>query len=178
MKKYISYALFFSLLVLLLTACGSGGGDVAPSATYTKRTFKINLNANGVDLGEKAINSVYFTFTLPDNVTPVATGIILNSGIFTDADQSKKVSPDVTYTPASATSKGTLKVLLTSSAVPGVKSTGEIATVSLQQLDNGAAAIVSSAFNTVPAIVTYSEGSRQGDQLDGMTVSIADVTLP
>lgn len=144
MKKYISYGLFFSLMILLLAACG-GGGDIAPSATYSKRMFKINLSG---ELAGKAISGLEFTITLPNNVTPNiasntlldATGVIVPTGTFAN------ITPYAYYTPATATVPGTVKILITSSAVAGVTSVGEIATVTLQQLDNGAAAVVASDF--------------------------------
>lgn len=172
MKKYISYALFFSLMILLFSACG-GGGDVAPSpgVTYTERAFKVNLTG---DLGDKAISGLEFTITLPDNVIPdIASNTILDAtGVVVPVGTFANITPYAYYTPATDTTPGTVKILITSNASSGVTSIGEIAKITLKQLNNGSTAVLAKDFG-ISAIVK----DLNVAPILGLSPAIVDVTL-
>jgi hypothetical protein len=164
------------LSLLILAACGGGGGQRVGSSgvttTNATATVKINLSGN---LGGKAVAGAGFTLTLPANVTPamtgsdVATGVVTPSGAFAGTS----ITPIVTYTPATGSVFGTMKILVTSSASSGVATVGEVVTITLQ-LANGAAPAAGN--------FTVENGSVMvidtlGASLTGMSASVAGVTL-
>ncbi len=134
MVKHCSLGIVFFLALLMLAACGSGGGA---GTVYTSVTLKVNLSG---DLGGKAISGAGFTLTLPSNTAPatvngvVAAGVVKPSGTFADST----ITPVATYTPASGTIPGKLVIIIANSIPAGVTTVGEVATVTLQ-LTNGAA---------------------------------------
>lgn len=175
MKKYISYGLLCSLILLALAACGGGGGDYAGGASYTKAAFKINLNG---DLAGKAIMVADFTLILPANVTPDmvsntpvdATGVVTMSAAFAG------ITPYATYIPATDANPGKLRLLLTSSTEAGVTTigNGEVATVTLQQLNNGAAPVAAKDFTDKISVIVKDLSAAA---IEGLTPSVADMPL-
>jgi hypothetical protein len=174
MKKYISYGLLCSFILMALAACGGGGGDYTGGASYTKTAFKINLSG---DLAGKAIMVADFTLILPANVTPDmvsntpvdATGVVTMSGAFVG------ITPYATYIPATDTNPGKLKLLLTSNTEAGVTTigNGEVATVTLQQLA-GTVPVAAKDFTDKISVIVKDLSAAT---IEGLTPSVADMAL-
>lgn len=164
--KHVLIAIVLSCTLLILGACGDGSSTHA----NTTATLKVSLTGN---TGGKAIGGADFTVTLPANVTPatvsgtVATGVVTQSGTFAGST----IAPTVTYTPATATVPGKLRVVLASSAPAGVTTVGEAATITLH-LANGAAPTTTdfsvSNANVIDTLLT---------PIAGMSAIVAGVTL-
>jgi hypothetical protein len=175
MKKTVRY-LTLTLTLIILTACGGGGGtDVAgqnPSNVKTTATLKITQT--GSLPAAKTISGTDFTITLPVNVTPVmtngavATSVVTPTGTFAGSS----LAPQVTYTPATASTSGTLRVILASSDAAGLSLVGEVATITLQLTNNaapGATSFIVSG-DTVFDATLYSP-------IAGMNVIVSNLTL-
>jgi hypothetical protein len=178
MIKQIKRAMFFSLMVLGITACG-GGGDTASTPTtpapqntvYTKAIIKINL---GGDLGGKAIAGAGFTLVLPNNIIPelvnniVASTVVTPTGIFAGGTQTPPV-----YSAATASTPGTVQIALANSVATGVTTVGEVATITLQLLNGAVPVAADFTLNSVPVNVIDIFGNSVG----GMAAVVAGVTL-
>lgn len=171
MKRFL-FGMIFILTLPILAACGGASTSNTAAVAYTKATLKINLSGN---LGGKAIVGAGFILTLPAGVTPatvndvVASSVVTPSGIF----EGSSIAPIVTYNPAAAATPGTLQIVVPSSALAGVTTVGEMASITLQ-LSNGAAptaadfALNSAAVNVIDTL---------GNSVAGMMASVAGVTL-
>jgi predicted small lipoprotein YifL len=178
MKNILIY-LAMTLTLLTLAACGGGGGgNTAPAVQnpppIAKTTATLTINQTGSLPGSTTISGADFTITLPANVTPtmtngaVAAGVVTLSGTFADST----LSPQVVYTPATASAPGTLKVILASSAAAGLSQVGEMATITLQ-LANGAVPTASSFVLSGDSVIDAALYAP----ITGMNVVVASVTL-
>jgi hypothetical protein len=162
------------LCISLLAACGGGstaptGTETTPSLTPQSKTATIKLAASGTPSAQLA--GIGITITLPDGVTPalasdgsVATSVVTISGV---AAPGNILAP--IYTPATGSTKGTLRIILASQAAAGFGA-GEFATISLTSTAASnpvAADFPISAFN--PIDVT-------GNAATGLTAAVSGVT--
>lgn len=167
--KYLS----LTLTLLILAACGGGGGDSSSGpTTYTTATVRIALN--GTLPANRAIAGAGFTLALPADVTPatingiIASSVVTPSGTFAGGTLIQPV-----YTPATATTAGTVQIALANAAPSGITQVGEIATVTLK-LANGAAP--TAAGFTLPQVgVTVID--TDGNSVSGMQVIVTGVQL-
>jgi len=162
-KNLLKY-LVMAVTLLTLAACGGGGGGGGGDATIqaaSKATVKIFLT--GGTISTPAISGADVTLILPDKVTPGAGADlkygVTNSGILAGSN----VPPTVDYTAATATNQGTLRVILTSSALNGdlVNGEVEVATISSVLLAPGAAA----TFDTIRTVSVY---DKLGNPINGL----------
>ena len=172
MTKHILKYLTLTITLLTLAACGGGGGGGAVSTTKSIATVKIALSGT-LPAGGTIIGAV-FTLTLPDNVTPelvsgaVADSAVTASGTFTGG----AVTP-VVYTPATASTPGTLVVVLASAATGGITEVGEVATVTLHLANNAAPG--TDSFTLDQANVKVFD--TLGKTVVGLNATVSGVTL-
>lgn len=170
MTKRILIGIIFSLAILTVAACGGGGGDSGTPAVYTTATVKISLTGSP---GGKGIAGAGFTLTLPANVTPtmvndaVASGVVTCSGTFAG----NSIAPVATYTPATGSTQGTLRIVLSSSVPAGVTTAGEVATVALKLANSATPAAAGFPLNSISVIDTL------GGAITGMTATVSGVVL-
>jgi hypothetical protein len=121
-----------------------------------------------------AISGAVITLTLPANVTPATSGGVVDAGVvaFSGAFAGSTLAPQVVYTAATASARGTLKMTLANSVPAGVTQVGEVATITLL-LANGATPTAAS-FSLAP--VNVIDAARYAT-ISGMGASVARVTL-
>jgi len=176
MKSFLLRSSILNLSLLLLFACGSGGGSTGGGSTTSAPTSAIvRVNLDGSLVAGKAIAGAGFTVTLPANVTPALTGGAVASGVVTLSGTfaSSSIAPIVNYTPASGAVPGSMQVILSDSSANGITSVGEVATITLQ-LANGVTPVTAN-FTADTASVTVID--TLGTSLPGMTVSVASVKM-
>jgi hypothetical protein len=165
--KNIILGLVMIFALFTLTACGGGSDTV-----YRAATLKVSLTG---DLGGKSIAGTELTLTLPGNVTPatvnnsVAGSVVTTSGTFSGSS----IIPMVTYIPATGTTPGTVSIVLSSSAAEGVKTVGEVATITLQLANGATPAAADFKLDSVPVKVI----DTIGNPVSGMTAAVSGVTL-
>lgn len=166
MKKI---SIFIIFILSCLVGCGGGGGG-GSTTVYSTTTLKVSLS--GTLPAGTAIISAGFTLTLPANVTPamvngaVASSVVTPSGTFAGGTALPPI-----YTLATATTAGTLRVVLANASPAGVTQVGEISTVVLQ-LANGAAPTASAfTLSAVDVRDTF------GILVSGMQALVSGVTL-
>jgi hypothetical protein len=172
MRQLLKY-LSLTLTLLTLAACGGGGGDSSSGpTTYTTATVRISLS--GTLPATRAIAGAGFVLTLPENVTPATTNGIIASSVVTPSGTfagGTLIQP--VYTPATATTAGTVQIAVANAAPAGVTQVGEIATVTLK-LANGA--MPTAAAFTLPQVgVTVID--TDGNSIGGMQVIVSGVQL-
>ena len=139
-----------------------------------KTTAILAVNMTGALPASKTISGADFTITLPANVTPattngvIATGVVTLTGTFAGST----LSPQVVYTAATASTPGTMKVILASSAAAGLSQVGEMATINLQ-LANGAVPTASSFVVSGDSIID----ATLYVPITGMNVVVTSVAL-
>jgi hypothetical protein len=169
MRIYIALA----LTLMTLAACGGGEGAGTSNPPIAKTTASLTINLTGNLPPSTAIAGTDFTLTLPANVTPaltngeVASGVVSLSGTFAGGIQTPPV-----FTPATAITPGTLKVILANPVNTGVIQVGEVATITLQLVNGTAPTTGSFGVNAVSVI-----DATFYNTISGMGASVASVTL-
>jgi hypothetical protein len=173
MAKQLLKYLSLTLTLLTLAACGGGGGDSSSvPTTYTTATVRIALS--GTLPANRAIAGAGFTLALPADVTPATTNGIIASSVVTPSGTfagGALIQP--VYTPATATTAGSVRIAVANAAPAGVTQVGEIATVTLK-LANGA--VPTAAAFTLPQVgVTVID--TDGNSIGGIDATVSGVTL-
>ena len=149
--KTISGMLYFFCLsaLVILGGCGGGGGDGGTPATPAT-TAAVKLSTQGTLPTGSQLAGIAVTIQLPAGVTvatdtsgAVASGVVTVTGVA--ASGISALGP-VIYTPATASTPGTLEFTLAASNF----GTGEFATVNFK-LASGASAPVAANVTIVPA---------------------------
>lgn len=158
-----------SLVITNVTADHSYTANFALDPTAT-----VTINLTGTLPANTGISGAAFVLSLPTGVTPsatngvVSTGVVTNSGTFAGST----LSPQTVYTPTTAGSPGTLRVILADSAPAGVVLVGEVVTITLQLAAGVTPVAADFGISSVSVIdaVLY-------NQISGMGASIAGVTV-
>jgi hypothetical protein len=165
-RKYL-FCIIMNLALLVLAACGGGGGEISvPSA-------KATINLIGILPANTAIAGAIFTMTLPANVTPATTNGVVNVGVASNSGTfaGSSIAPVVIYTAAAGIVPGKLDVILASSTPAGVTQVGEVATITLQ-LASGAAPSAASFVLSAVGVADLASS-----QINGMGVNVVNVVL-
>lgn len=142
--------------------------------TQAKTTATVAINLTGTLTPTTAISGVVFTLILPADVTPQTTngtvdaGVVTFSGYFTGST----IAPHVSYTSATSSTAGSLKVILTSSMAGGVSQSGEVAKITLKLVNGAAPTAAGFGLIDVGVIDTVLYGT-----ITGMGANVAAVTL-
>jgi len=128
MKRIMNH--FLAVITLTLAACGGGGGGSAPAPAATaKTTAVLKIGTQGTLAAGVSLYGVGVIVTLPTGVT-VATdssGTVASSAaVVSGVAAGGSIAPPV-YTPATATAKATLKLIV--AAAGSGFGTGEFVTV-------------------------------------------------
>jgi hypothetical protein len=142
--------------------------------TQAKTTATVAINLTGTLPPATAISGVTFTLILPADVIPKTTNGAVDAGVVTLSGNfaGSTIAPHVSYTSATASTAGSLKVILTSSKVGGVPQTGEVAKITLKLANGAAPTAAGFGLIDVGVIDTVLYGT-----ITGMGVNVASVTL-
>jgi len=168
MKNILVY-LAVSFTLLNFVACSGDTENNLP----TKTSAIIVINLTGILPIGISIAGADFTITLPVDVTPATTsgivdsGVVSPSGTFAGGTQLPPI-----YTPATATTPGSLRVTLASSVLTGVSQVGEVATIAVQ-LANGATPTAASFVVSAVCVID----AALYNPISGVGANVANVTL-
>jgi hypothetical protein len=170
--KNTLYCLVVTLALLTLAACGGGGGGGNPPLAVVKTTAVLTINLTGTLPASTAITGAAFTLTLPANVTPSMTNIVVTNGVVTPSGTflgGTQVSP--VYTAATVSAPGTINMALINAVDAGITQVGVIATITLQLANR--ATPTAGDFGFTDVVVT----NVLNGPIVGMGASVSNVTL-
>jgi len=177
MLKHILSRSSLLLAFTLLAACGGGGGGdssstsaVPPPPTYSSATVKVALV--GTLPAGSAISGTSFALFLKPDLTPsltsgaVAAGVVTPSGTFANGSQITDWTP-----PNTTTTSGKMMINLADSTPAGVTQVGEVATITLQLVNQTAPPAGSYV------LAPYGVVDLSGNPIPTLQAAITDVTL-
>ncbi|HZV82068.1 MAG TPA: hypothetical protein VFF53_07880 [Geobacteraceae bacterium] len=175
----LKHFLFRSSLLLVLTflaACGGGGGGgsstpaAVPTPTYSKAIVKVALV--GTLPPGSAISGTSFALILKPELTPaltngaVAAGVVTPSGTFASGTQITDWTP-----PNTTITTGKMMIDLADTTPAGVTQVGEVATITLQLVNQSAPPAGSYV------LAPYGVADLSGNPIPTLQAAITEVIL-